>query len=330
MPTPAADRATKAHPTRNDGDYGVGNPLGSDEPLNCSMGARSTDAPRLPESPFDLLDQVTCDFYLRSLRLLDELDVEYLVGGAYSLAYHANIIRHTKDLDVFVRAADRDAVIEMFARNGYRAELTFPHWLGKAFDPADETTFIDVIYGSGNGLCPVDDDWFRHAVDGQVLGRPTKLVPVEEVVWTKAFLHERERYDGGDVNHMIQASAATLNWRRLLDRFAAGGHERVLLSHLVLFGYVYPGERDKVPGWVLDELFATARAETAAAERTEAGRAVGTKAGEGKVCRGTFISREQYLVDVHQRGYADARLLPGGPMRPEDVKHWTDAIGTIR
>jgi hypothetical protein len=320
MPTPTVAGASDpvaAHGGVHHAKVDVPSPNGSptkNEPLSCPPAAARNDGPRLPESPFDLLDEATCDFYLRSLRLLDESGVPYLVGGAYSLAYHAKIIRHTKDLDVFVRAADRDAVLEMFARNGYRAELTFPHWLGKAFDPRDETTFVDVIYGSGNGLCPVDDDWFAHATSGEVLGRPAKLVPVEEVIWTKAFLHERERYDGGDVNHMLQASGSTLNWRRLLGRFV--GHERILLSHLMLFGYVYPAERDKVPGWVLDELFRTARAEP-------------TPAGD-KVCRGTFISREQYLVDVHQRGYADARLGPNGSMRAEDVKHWTDAIGTIR
>ena len=29
--------------------------------------------------------------------------------------------------------------------------------------------FVDVIFGSGNGLAPVDDDWFTHAVDETVL-----------------------------------------------------------------------------------------------------------------------------------------------------------------
>lgn len=276
--------------------------------------------PRLPESPFDLLDRVTIDFYLRSLALLDDLGVPYLVGGAYSLAYHAGIVRHTKDLDVFVRPADAKRTLEMFAASGYRTDLTFPHWLGKAFDPADETTFVDVIYASGNGLCPVDDDWFAHAVDGEVLGRPARLVPAEEIVWTKAFICERERYDGADVNHLLHARGDTLDWRRLIKRFL--GHERVLLSHLVLFDYVYPGDHGKVPAWVVEELFRLAKAE----HQTDNGR----PNGEVKVCRGTFLSRGQYLVDVHQRGYEDARLQPRGPMRPADVKHWTDAIGTIR
>src|SRR3954470_48796 len=126
------------------------------KPVAATHGSKRSplarQAPGSPPTPFDLLDRQTIDFYLRSLQLLDESGIDYLVGGAYGLAFHAGVVRHTKDLDVFVRAPDRDPALEMFSRNGYRAELTFPHWLGKAFDPTDETTFVDVIYGSGNGL----------------------------------------------------------------------------------------------------------------------------------------------------------------------------------
>ncbi|MDB5297436.1 MAG: hypothetical protein JWO31_3419 [Phycisphaerales bacterium] len=287
-------------------------------PTDVPAPARPAGVPRLPETPFDLLDQATCDFYLRSLDLLDQAGVPYLVGGAYSLAYHAGIVRHTKDLDVFVRAAHAPGVLQMYKEHGYRTALTFPHWLGKAFDPQDETTFVDVIYGSGNGLCPVDDDWFAHAVSGMVLGRPAQLVPAEEVIWTKSFICERERFDGGDVNHLIHARGRTLDWPRLVRRFK--GHERMLLAHLLMYGYAYPGERDAVPAEVLREVFDRAHAEPPVPRGTDA----------AKVCMGTFISREQYLVDVHQRGYEDARLQPRGPMREQDVKHWTDAIGTIK
>ena len=61
---------------------------------------------------------------------------------------------------------------------------------------------------------------------------------------------ERERYDGADVAHLLRAHGDRLDWPRLLRRF--GPHWRVLLSHLVLFGFIYPGERALVPAWVMD------------------------------------------------------------------------------
>ena len=47
---------------------------------------------------------------------------------------------------------------------------------------------------------------------------------------------------------------------------------------------------------------------------------------DSKVCQGTLLSRAQYLVDIDEWGYADARQKPRGPMSPSDIQHWTAAI----
>ena len=92
---------------------------------------------------------------------------------------------------------------------------------------------IDVTFNSGNGVCTVDDAWFRHALPAEILGLHVEVVPAEEMLWSKAFVMERNRYDGGDIAHLLRARAAVLDWARLLFRF--GVHGRVLFSHVVLF-----------------------------------------------------------------------------------------------
>ena len=52
-------------------------------------------------------------------------------------------------------------------------------------------------------------------------------------------------------------SGPALDWPRLLMRF--GDYWRVLLSHIILFGFVYPDKRENVPQWVMDELSAKAQ-----------------------------------------------------------------------
>ena len=133
------------------------------------------------------------------------------------------------------------------------------------------------------------------------------------MIWSKGFVMERERFDGADVAHLISAQAHRFRWRRLLDRF--GEHWRVLMSHLILFGFVYPDERRKVPGgsWVS---FSTAWLMTYVPI---------THARRG-LCQGTLISREQYLPDVEAGGYADARMAPYGPLTPEEIAIWTADI----
>ena len=255
------------------------------------------------------LDQPTREFYQQSMRLLQDHGLEFLVGGAYSFARHTGIERHTKDFDIFCRPEDAPAILQALADAGHETELTFPHWLGKAFNGE---AFIDVIFSSGNGVARVDDVWFQHAVTDHVLGVPARLCPVEETIWSKAFVMERERYDGADVAHLLRAAGRTLGWRRLISRF--GEHYRVLLSHLVMFGFVYPGERTAIPAWVIEQLADRLCQESHHPHPT------------ASVCQGTLCSRAQYLVDVEHWGYRDARLQPGGSMSQREIDRWTHAI----
>jgi hypothetical protein len=240
--------------------------------------------------------------------------VPFLVGGAYAFERYTGIARHTKDLDVFVREADYPRALAALEADGCRGEVPFPHWLAKAYC-GDH--FVDLIFGSGNGVAPVDDDWFRYAVDETVLEVPVQVVPAEEMIWQKSLIMERERFDGADVAHVLRARADKLDWDRLLDRF--GEHWPVLLSHLVLFGYIYPGERAKIPAGVLHRLLRWAEhAPSRAADARPDG-------ADGPVCNGTVLSRTQYVVDVEQWGYQDARVEPLGPMTADEAAHWTEA-----
>jgi hypothetical protein len=255
----------------------------------------------------DHLEPETQHFYCQALTAVAEGGVPFLVGGAYAFERYVGIPRHTKDFDIFVRPQDAERVLEIFADHGFETDLVFPHWLGKAFCGDD---FVDVIFSSGNGACPVDDAWFENAVDDVVLGMPVMLVPPEEMLWQKGLIMERERFDGADVVHVLRAQAERLDWPRLLSRY--GEHWRVLYAHLVLFGFVYPSERARLPAWVMEELAGRLREE-------------GTTPGP-EICQGTVLSREQYLTDIGAWGLRDARLRPGGGMSRRDIAHWTAAI----
>ena len=82
-------------------------------------------------------------------------------------------------------------MLDICAAAGYQTRVRFPHWLGKV---SHDNHVIDIIFSSGNGLCTVDEDWFKHAVSGEVFGLPVRLCPPEEMIWSKAFVMERERF----------------------------------------------------------------------------------------------------------------------------------------
>ncbi|HUR88320.1 MAG TPA: nucleotidyltransferase [Ramlibacter sp.] len=252
----------------------------------------------------------TAAFYRRALQTLTDAKVPFLVGGAFAHACFTGIRRSTKDLDLFVRREDYDRVEHLMKAQGWRAEMTYPHWLAKVYAGED---FIDLIFNTGNGVSPVDDHWFRNNAQAEVLGVPVRLANIEDSLTSKAFIMERERYDGADIAHLIQANAERIDWRGLMDRF--GANWRVLLAHLTLYGFVYPGERHRVPNWVMETMIARLAAETRQPPMED-----------HRVCQGTLVSREQYLHDIESLGYLDGRLTPASTMTAEDIAVWTDAI----
>src|SRR5262245_57301074 len=134
------------------------------------------------------------------------------------------------------------------------------------------------------------------------------------MIWTKAFVMERERYDGEDVMHLLFKCSGRLDWTRLVNRFDS--HWQVLLSHLILFGYIYPSERQRIPHSVLQELLARLDHELTASTVPK------------RACQDPLLSRNQYRFDIEKMGYSDARLAPDSKMSPEETINWTAAADT--
>jgi hypothetical protein len=250
--------------------------------------------------------------YSRALRTLRENAVPFVVGGAFALHFYTGITRHTKDLDIFTRPRDVAATLEVLRLAGFRTEWTYRTWLAKGYL---NDHFIDLIFNLGNGVRPVDDEWFAHALTAELFGEPVFITPPEEMLWSKAFTMARDRYDGADVAHLLRACGERLDWPRLVHCF--GEHWPVLYSHLILFGYIYPGERGKIPTWVMQEMasrlkedFSNPPAETRLSP---------------PLCRGPYLGGEKYHVDTEEWGYQDARLKPWGTMTPEDLAQWKEA-----
>jgi hypothetical protein len=280
---------------------------GVDQPRKKSRSERRHQ-PRRPRRD-DLASPEAQAVYRRVMDTLRAADIRFLVGGAYAFTPYTGIERSTKDFDLFVRQVDIHRALDVLEAAGFHTEMSFPHWLAKAYHGED---FVDLIFNSGNGVTPVDDDWFGHAPSAEVLGLPVHLMPPEEMLASKSFVMERERYDGADVIHLLRAKAEKLDWQRVLKTY--GPHWRVLLLNLVLFGFVYPGERTRIPRWVMDELLGRLRTELHADADVE------------RLCQGTVVSRQQYLPDVLEWGYSDGRLEPRGGMTAEQIEEWTAAI----
>jgi hypothetical protein len=228
------------------------------------------------------------DVRASALRALDAAGVPFLVAGAYAFFEYTGIFRDTKDLDVFLRARDLEEAFRALERVGFRTEIEDPGWIGKGWQGE---YFVDLIFSSGNGVAAVDDAWFDHARRGRVMGVDVLLAPPEEMIWSKSFVVERERYDGHDVNHLVLACGEEMDWHRVLARFDR--YWEVLMAHLLFFRFAYPTERAQVPAWVWEEL--TRRVQEEEGDHPEG------------ICRGNLLSRVQYRHDLEERGFEDGR-----------------------
>jgi hypothetical protein len=249
------------------------------------------------------------DVYRQALLCLTKAKIPFLVGGTFALESYTGLVRKTKDLDLFVNPADRLRLMQRLDDAGFRTEWRFPHWLGKAYK---DDRSIDIIHSSGNGVCTVDESWFRYALPAEILGIQVRVLPAEEMLWSKAFVMERNRYDGGDIAHLLRARAQSMDWARLLFRF--GTHWRVLFSHVILFGFIYPEQRLRVPDWFMHEMMRRLKLDMQCLP------------ADRRVCQGTLLSWSQYLVDLEQGDYHDARHAPWGRLTSEDTQHMTDVL----
>jgi hypothetical protein len=255
----------------------------------------------------------TNTFYRRTLHVLSDAHIPFLVGGSHAYLQYTGIVRNTKDFDLFLRRSDLDRALDALRDAGYRTEIAFPHWLAKASESGDH---VDLVFSSGNGICRVDDDWFTHALEAEVLGMPVKIAPIEEFLWQKAFVMERERFDGADVMHLMRHCAEMIDWDRLLARFDQ--YWPLLLTYMTMFAFVYPSEKRRIPTSVFEALLNRLQQQITAAQN-----------GAERVCQGTLVSRGQYMIDIGQYGFADARLAPRGNMSAEDAIYWTWAIENV-
>lgn len=240
------------------------------------------------------VSEETAEFYRSGARSLAAGGVRFLVGGAYALLDYTGIERHTKDFDVFVLPADVQRALDVLAAAGYRVELTDERWLAKAF-PREGESFIDLVFGLANGLASVDEEWFTHSALGEVLGIPLPLCPPEEMIWSKSFVVERHRYDGADIAHLLRSCSTRMDWARMVRRFDTAW--RVLLGHLIMFGFIFPCDRDLIPAAVMQQLMARLQLE------------IDGVAPPTRICQGTLLSTEQYATAIERWGYQDARSL---------------------
>lgn len=228
-------------------------------------------------------------YYIKLVEILLEKDVPFMIGGTYALAEYIGTPRPTKDLDIVSTAEDYPRFLKIFHEVGYTTEVVDANWLAKVHNG---NMHADIIFGEKNGLASVESSWFSRARQGNVLGHIVKLVSIEDLIRSKAYIQNRERHDGADVVHLILKNGKTIDWKYLWQSMEP--RWQVLACHLFIFWFVYPSQRTMVPEWLWTAIVTKTKEE------------LNKPPTRDKITRGLLIS-SQYAIDVAKWGYQPAR-----------------------
>ncbi len=232
------------------------------------------------------------EIYRETLRALRKSSLRYAVGAAFARHAYTQIWRTTKDLDLFLPPEDLKAAFDLLQGLGFKTEVVENHWLAKAWK---DGFFIDLIFGTGHGQIPINDAFFEGMLEAEILGVPSPLMPVEEMIAAACYIKGRRRFDAPDTVHLILVTRGQIDWSRVRERL--GDNQELLLMDLLLFDYVYPGHPDYLPQDLMAELFENTR------------RRWREKPADPKQFRGTLLDPFSFVVDIEDWGYQDQRNM---------------------
>lgn len=227
-------------------------------------------------------------FYNRLLKTLIDKHMPFMVGGTYAFNQYTGLERPTGDIDIKCPHEDYPTLLKTLTKEGYKTELVEIelNWLAKVYD--DKGFYTDIIFAERNGLHKIQRSALQNARDGIVLGHKVKLEPIEDMISSKCYVHNRDRDDTGDVVHLILRQGGNINWELLLEKMDP--HWQLLMSHILNFLFIYPSERHKVPEWVIEKLMDKLKV------------FFKKNAHEEKVTRGLLLSND-YQVGVAKWGF---------------------------
>lgn len=192
------------------------------------------------------------EFYRKVIDEARARGIEFALGGAFAVATYTGHWRNTKDLDLYVRPADRDRLIEVVKSAGlsdYFDEKPYDRWW--IFRGQREGTIVDVIWAMANHRQEIDELWMSGPTV-ELHGRKLKVLPAEAMVWDKLYIMQRERCDWPDILNLLYYTATDLDWEYLLARM---GEDRPLMAGVMcVFRWMSPGKAQNVPAWVWGHL----------------------------------------------------------------------------
>ncbi len=205
----------------------------------------------LTETPWAaLIPETEWALYKSVLERVETSGFPFAIGGGFAFSHYAGRWRDTKDIDLYILPRDRASVIAILTDLGFTDFYDrLPYDRGWIYRGFRDGVLVDLIWASANAHHRVtDEQWFARADWVSIRGVPVRMVPVEELVFTKLYVVQRDRCDWPDLLNVLHSQAHVIDWEHLL--FRVGEDARLLGGLLSVFGWVCAPQAHHLPEWV--------------------------------------------------------------------------------
>ena len=191
--------------------------------------------------------------YQQAIQQVRALGIPFAFGGAFAIAVYTGELRNTKDFDFYLRPGDREAMIRALTATGLQDHFDqLPYDRSWIYRASRGDIIVDAIWAMANQRAIVDDEWLSRGPEVMIRGEKLRALPVEELVWTKLYVLQKERCDLGDVFNLLNAESPSMDWDHLLNRM--GDDQALLAGALAVFGWLAPDRADEIPPSVYSRL----------------------------------------------------------------------------
>jgi hypothetical protein len=173
----------------------------------------------------------------------------FALGGGLAFSAYSGRWRNTKDLDLFILPEDRQAMIDLVTELGfedYFAQKEYDRsWIYRAHK---EGVIVDLIWSMPNHRMDVDHAWLECGPDVRIHDALVRILPSEELLWSKLFVLQKDRCDWPDLLNILHGAGDRMDWGHLLDR--VGEDVPVLRGLMSVYGWMCPKRALAMPEWI--------------------------------------------------------------------------------
>ncbi len=177
----------------------------------------------------------------------------FAVGGGLAYSTYASRWRYTKDLDLFILPSDRQSLVQLLKSLGFEDYYDqVPYDRAWIFRGYQEGIIVDLIWEMANHHAQVDLLWTQRGREVHLAGMSIRVLPPEELIWTKMYIVQRDRCDWPDLLTILYTQGPNVDWEHLLHRVAS---DRGLLAGLMaFFSWLCPDRARELPEWIWPKL----------------------------------------------------------------------------